>query len=335
MATRWGICGSGKISNDFTLCLNSLPPSEHQIVAVGASTKDKAESFAKEHGIPQSCGSYKELAELDNVDVVYIGTLHISHVEMCLLYISHGKHVLCEKPMSLTEEGCQKVLAAAKEKGVFFLEGIWSRFFPVYQEIRDQISAGALGDVKTVQVAFTIPIADVPRIKQRELGGGSLMDIGLYTVQAANLVFKGKPLKVTSEVSKFESGVDKTGNITLTYDNGCFASLVFSAESQGGDNYFYIRGTKGTMKIPDFFWCPLEVIVPGGQVKKFPLPDVENSDKLIFPNSQGFCHEARAVREALQKGWKEHPLMTHQDSEDIMYILNTVLAQHDIRYDFP
>jgi len=160
------------------------------------------------------------------------------------------------------------------------------------------------------------------------------MDIGLYTVQAANLVFKGKPLKVTSDLSKFDSGVDKTGSMTLTYDNGRFATLVYSAESQGGDNYLYIRGTKGTIKIPDFFWCPLEVSVLGS-VKQFPLPEVKNADKLNFPNSQGFCHEAQAVRECLLKGWTEHPLMSHQDSEDIMYILTTVLGQHGIKYDFP
>ncbi|XP_012934637.1 trans-1,2-dihydrobenzene-1,2-diol dehydrogenase [Aplysia californica] len=335
MATRWAICGAGKIANDFCMCLNALPSSEHQIVAVGASSKEKAEKFAAQFGNPRSYGSYKELAELDDVDVVYVSVFHPLHVELCLMYINAGKSVLCEKPMALSLDGCRKVLQAAKDKGVLFVEGYWTRFFPVSQLIREQISSGAIGDVKLVQANFSIPIAEVPRLKQLDLGGGALMDIGLYPFQAANMVFKGKPQSIKSELTLNEQGVDKSGAVILNYGSGRMASLTFSAETQGGDNCLFIRGTKGTIQVPNPFWCSDQVILPSGEVKKFPLPHVDNPEKFNFFNCEGLTYEAQAVRECLLKGLKESPVVPHEDSETNMYILQQVLDQHGIKYLAP
>jgi len=336
MSTKWAICGAGKIASDFCNCLNSLPSSEHEIVAVAASKKERAEAFAKTFGIQNSYGSYEELTKLKDVDVVYVSTIHTLHVELCLMFINAGKAVLCEKPMALSMEGCQKILAASKEKGVFFQEGTWSRFFPSYKFIKEQISSGSLGEVKVIQASFCVPISEVPRIKQLELGGGSLLDIGLYAVQAANLVFKGKPLNVQSDMSlDEETGVDKTGVITLRYPNGCFASLVFSSETQGGNNSLVFRGTKGNFEITNNFWCADEVKLPNGEIKKFPLPDVKNEVKFNYGNSQGLTYEAQAVRECLLKGAIESREMPHEDSETIMYICQQALNQHGVKYQHP
>lgn len=335
MATRWAICGAGKISHDFCLAVSSLPKTDHQIVAVAARDKDSAESFAAEFDIPKSFGSYEELASLPDVDVVYIGTIHINHVENSLLFINAGKSVLCEKPMSLTLEGCQKVLKAAQEKGVLFVEAIWSRFFPVYKFIQDYVRSGEIGNVVTVQATFNVNIASVPRVNDPNLGGGGLLDLGIYVVQAANLVMKGKPEKIIAECSKTASGVDKTGALILRYPNDRFASLSYSIEAAQGANSLSIRGDEGVIVIPDLFWCPTRVVLPDNSVKYFELPAVEDGKQFVFSNSQGLAYEAQGVRDCLLKGLKESPYISHEDSETIHYIMQEILDQFEIKYKFP
>ncbi|CAL1546233.1 unnamed protein product [Lymnaea stagnalis] len=327
MATRWGICGAGKISYDFCLCLRSLPREEHEIVAVAARDKGRAEEFATRFEVGQSYGSYEELAQNPNIDVVYIGTIHTQHVENSLLFINAGKNVLCEKPMALSLEGCKKVLTAAKQKGVFFAEAFWSRHFPAYKFIQEQIKSGQIGEVVLVEATFAVPILHVPRLFDLELGGGGLMDIGCYTVQAANLIFKGKPELIVAHGSKAESGADKTAVILLKYPGEKFATLAYSTEGSQGANHFTIHGTKGNLVIPDSFWYPTRVVVRENDVKYFQLPSIEDLEGSTFGNAQGFVYQAKCIRQCLLKGEKECEAIPHEDSETIMYIMEEALKQ--------
>ncbi|KAK3768822.1 hypothetical protein RRG08_061279 [Elysia crispata] len=331
--TRWGILGAGKIAVDFCTCLNSLP--DHKIVAIAARSKDRADQFAEEYDIPKSYGSYEEAINDPDVDIIYISTIHISHVELSLASINAGKSVLCEKPMALSLEGCKKVLAAAKEKNVFFAEGFWSRFFPVYQFIREQVESGALGEIHTVQVSFATPISNVERMRKRELGGGGLMDLGCYPVQAANLVFKGRPESIHVQGTLMEdTGVDSSAVITLKYPGNKFAMLHYDMRTSAGANSFVIRGTKGNLVIPDKFWCPDRIVVGDNQLKYFQLPTVEEG-RIIFVNSQGFCYEIQDIRECLLKGQIESSKIPHEDSETISYILTEVQKQLGVSFEFP
>ncbi|XP_059150722.1 trans-1,2-dihydrobenzene-1,2-diol dehydrogenase-like [Physella acuta] len=334
MATRWGICGAGKISYDFCLCLKALPKSEHEIVAVAARDKKRAEEFASRFDIFNSYGSYEELAKDSNIDVIYIGTIHTNHVESSLLFINAGKNVLCEKPMSLSLEGCQRVLKAAKEKGVLFVDAFWSRHFPAYKFILEHIKSGAIGEVVMMQATFA-SFRDDAIYFDMNRGGGALMDIGCYPVQAANLLFKGKPESIVAQGSKAESGADKTAVILLKYPGGKFASLSYSAETSNGASHLTIYGSQGTIVVPDWFWCPTRVVLKENQVKYFQLPDIQDMDGMTYSNSQGLTYEAKAVRDCLLKGLKECPEITHEDSETIMYILTEVQKQLGIKYNYP
>ncbi|GFS12451.1 trans-1,2-dihydrobenzene-1,2-diol dehydrogenase [Elysia marginata] len=334
--TRWGIIGAGKITVDFCLCLNSLP--DHKIVSIAARSKERAAKFAEEHDIPTVHGSYQEVIDDPNVDIVYISTIHINHVELSLACIDAGKPVLCEKPMSLSVEGCRKVLAAANEKKVLFIEGFWSRFFPVYKFMREEIASGSLGEIQSMQATFTIAKSELDRMRLRELGGGGLMDLGCYPVQAANFVFKGMPDSVQAQGTYLEdTGVDSSAVITLKYPGNKFAMLHYSMCASPGANSFVIRGSKGNLVIPDKVWCPDRVIAPNDEVKYFQLPTIENQELLNpdFPNSQGFCYEIQGVRECLLKGLTECPLIPHADSEAISYILTQVQKELNISFDFP
>lgn len=154
MALRWGIAGAGSVSHDFASVVETLSSEEHQIVAVGARDLNRAEEFAQRFNIPKAYGSYLELARDPNVEVIYVGVLNHKHLEVSLLMLEHGKHVLCEKPMCLNEKQARKLIECARKKNLFLLEGIWSRFFPSYQYIREQIESGKLGDIERIDLEY-------------------------------------------------------------------------------------------------------------------------------------------------------------------------------------
>lgn len=154
MVLKWGIASAGHIAHDFVNALGTLSKDEHQVVAVGARDLNRAKEFAQRFHIPKAYGSYLELAKDPNVEVVHIGTYDIHHMEVALLMLENGKHILVEKPMGMNEKEVQKIIAYAKQKKLFAMEGIWSRSFTCYEYIRKQIDSGKLGDIVSVQVTF-------------------------------------------------------------------------------------------------------------------------------------------------------------------------------------
>nr|CAD7435799.1 unnamed protein product [Timema monikensis] len=166
MATRWGIASAGKISHDFVTALSVLPQAEHVVVAVAARQLSRAKDFATLHNIKAAYGSYEELAKDPNVDVVYVGSIHPQHMQITSLMLNSGKPCLVEKPLTLNLKETKQLINLARNKKLFLMEAIWSRFFPVYQLLRDELKAGTLGDVLQVIANFGIPIENVDRIKQ-------------------------------------------------------------------------------------------------------------------------------------------------------------------------
>lgn len=156
MALKWGIASAGLISDDFVNALETLSKDNHQVVAVAGRDLSRAKKLAERYGIPKAYGSYLELAKDLNVEIAYVGTLNPWHLEVSLMMLEHGKHVLCEKPLAMNETQAQKMIAYAKEKKLFFMEGIWCRFFPSYQYVRKQIENGVLGDILSVKAEFGI-----------------------------------------------------------------------------------------------------------------------------------------------------------------------------------
>lgn len=164
MALKWGIASAGKISHDFVTAIGTLPASDHKVVAVAARDIDRAKDFAKLHEITNAYGSYLQLANDQDIEVVYVGTLNPQHYEVATLMLQHGKHVLCEKPLCMNAKQSQKLIDLAKEKSLFLMEAIWSRFFPSYVHIRNRIKAGDLGEITKVKVDFGFELAEVDRL---------------------------------------------------------------------------------------------------------------------------------------------------------------------------
>lgn len=329
MATRWGICAAGKISNDFMVALQTLPAQDHQAVAVAAKDQKRAKELAKTHNIPKVYSSYEELAKDPDIDIIYVGVLHIIHRDVVLMYLEHRKNVICEKPLAMNSTEVKELIAAARKYKVFFMEAMWSRYFPVYDQIRSLLSQKAIGDVKVVRAEFGSNQYHVPRAVGKELGGGALLDIGCYCLQFALMVFNGeKPESVTAKGFLYETGVDETVTIILQY-SGKRQAILTCTIMVAMPNQAAICGSTGMIQIPSCMWCPTSVILNGKETK-FALP--HSSKPMHFTNSTGLSYEAEHVRQCLLKGLKESPLMTLADSELLHTIMDEVRKQLGVRF---
>lgn len=329
MATRWGICSAGKIGHDFTVALKSLPAEDHQVVAVAARKLEDAQEFAKKHSISRAYGSYEELARDPDVDVVYIGVIHPYHLRTCLLFMNAKKNVLCEKPLAMNTKEVREILACAKMNDVFFMEAVWTRFFPASVEIRRLLAQGEVGEVKMVRSDFCVPVIHVARAVEKELGGGALLDLGIYCLQFICMVYNGeKPECIQATGVCLETGVDETVVVTLKFSKNRMAVFTCSLSMQL-PNDAIIVGTKGTIRIPEHMWCPTSLEVNGKETQ-YPVP--EPYLPLNFINSTGMRYEAEEVRQCLLKGLKESAVMSHADSLLLAEVEDEVRRQVGVVY---
>lgn len=334
---KWGIVAAGKISNDWAAALSSLPNDEHQTVAIAARDADRAATFAKKFSIPKSYGSYEELANDSNVNIVYIGTIHPTHYEIVKMMLENDKHVLCEKPMTLSVNHTVELVELAKEKKKFFQEAVWSRFFPAYRTLRQVLMEEKIGEIKMVTASMGIPMPHTPRTHRKHLGGGSLMDLGSYTIQLAVAVYgKEMPETIKAVATLNNESVDTSVAMTLQWKNGGMAHLSASSLiSMNNDAMIY--GTNGSIKLPNYFWCPDEIIykrltdgLETTKHEKRPFPQVGH--KTNFKRGAGMVYQAQEVHRSIRNGFLESPLMTHQESILFARIEQEVEKQIGVTY---
>jgi len=339
MDCHWGFCGAGLICHDFAAAIstvidgNGLTPAQkrrHYLTAVAARDLARAEDFAKRFGFLRAFDSYEAIARDETVNVVYIGVVHSHHYPLAKTMIEAGKHVLCEKPLTLHMEQTSELFDLAKSKKVFFMEGIWSRCFPLYHHIQDQLKIGTIGEVVGVTCEFGQPINHRERVKNKAIGGGGLMDIGIYVIQFAIMAFGGKePYAVNAVGTKMTSGADETGSLMLQFGDGKFAHLVYSCKVKMKNNAV-IYGTSGQIEIPDIFWSPTSLLVNGEKIV-FPVPS--SKFLLNFPNSEGFVFEVEEVARCLENGLLESPCLPHEESLVIHRIIHQSLRQMGVDYE--
>lgn len=329
MALKWGIASAGLISEDFVNAIQTLSKGEHQVVAVAARDIDRAKNFAKRFDVPKAYGSYLELAHDPNVEIAYVGTLNPWHLEVSLMMLKHGKHVLCEKPLAMNEKQAQQMISYAKEKKLFFMEGIWCRFFPSYQYVRKQIKSGALGDILSVNAEFGIKdLFKVDRLSKMELGGGTILDMGVYTIQACQWVFQQEPKSIKATGTLNDEGVDLEMSAELNYGDNKVGTIKTSALNQLS-NAVQIVGTKGQITINQIF-CSTSIIDVDGNEKSWPLPSAKYD--FYYPNSCGLKYEAEAIRETIRAGKKENENIPHEESLIIARIQDEIRKQIGVKY---
>lgn len=328
-ALKWGICAAGLISKDFCSALKTLSPEQHQLVAIGARSLDSAKTFAATYEIPKAYGSYEEVAADPEVEIVYIGVIHTEHVRLSLMMLNAGKHVVCEKPLAASWEECKKVLDSAKEKNLFFLEACWSRFFPVYQEIKDEINSGNVGDISMVTTQFCMPLMGVERIRKKDLMGGVLLDIGIYCVQFICHVYGEMPEKIIATGSLNEEGVDEDGCVILLYSGNRKANMVYSGKTATGYNCATIMGSKGKIFLEDTFWCPKQVKLTNKTVTN-DIP--QGPTKYHFMNSGGLSYQADQAYKCIRNGEIDNPKYGYKDVEMVHKIIDEISQQIGLKY---
>ncbi|CRK86429.1 CLUMA_CG000053, isoform A [Clunio marinus] len=314
---RWGIASAGKISNDFCAALTTLPKGHHELVAVAARSEENAKEFAKLFNIPNYYGGYEMLMKDPNVDIVYVGAINTTHLEIGLMALDNGKHILCEKPLTLNEKHSRKLLEKAKEMKLFCMEGIWSRFFPSYKYLKKRLDDGDFGDIKEVNAEFGFNISNVDRLTKKDLGGGVILDLGVYAIQFAQFVFRSEPTSIIAKGKLNDEGVDAEVEIELKYSNGGIARLKTSAVREL-HNEGIVKGTKGSMKLHNF-WCCTHLTDIDTNVKEWPLPKPKIGE-FIFTNSAGLRYEAEEIRNCINNGLLECPIVSHDESLLIAHI---------------
>jgi len=332
-AVRWGIMGTGTIATDFVRVLSGMEDAE--VVAVGSRSAEKAASFAAAHNVvgARAHGSYDDLTSDASVDVVYIATPSARHVADSLLCLAAGKHVLCEKSMAATAEDAELVLALARERRLFFLHGVWSRFFPAMRAIREVIDSGAIGTVRSAHASFCQ--AD---------GAGScsaMAETGIYCVQFLSWAFGGQEAEVTGVAYELdrESGHDTHVAATLRFgaagaDGGGIGTLECSLR-HASPREALICGTEGVIRVPFPFWCPTRFTVQRmegaasqqmGEQKEFSfdLPPAEGP--FHFVHSAGLAHEVAAVHACLRAGETEAAEFDSDECLRVMRLVSQVRA---------
>jgi predicted dehydrogenase len=322
---KWGILACGRIAGKFANDLKLLEDAD--LWAVGSRSLDKASAFAAAHGFRHAYGSYEALVNDPDVDVIYIASPHAQHHEHTLLCITHGKPVLCEKAFAINSRQASEMINAARASGVFLMEALWSRFLPHYQETMRMVKDGQLGKIGSVLANFGfIPEPPVPdRLFNPDLGGGTLLDIGIYNVFIAISVL-GRPDEVIAQMTPATTGIDQQCAVTFRYQNGALAQLFSSFEANLPIEA-EISGPLGRIRLTTRFYEPTARIewYPGRVDTRTEIP-VEKQP------GWGYQHQARHVQECLRQGLTESPVWSHQDTLLLMETMDRIRQAAGISY---
>ncbi|MCL5128459.1 Gfo/Idh/MocA family protein [Algibacter sp. L4_22] len=310
---NWGIIGLGSIANKFATDLLTIP--DAKLYAVASRSQDKADLFADKYSATKAYDSYEALANDKNIDAIYIATPHALHKENTLLCLEKGIAVLCEKPFAMDAQEVSIMIAKAKEKNVLLMEALWTYFLPHYQFVLKELKNETYGKLLKVETDFGFhrDFDNSARLFNKSLGGGSLLDIGIYSIFTA-LSTLGIPEKMEADATFFKNGADSSCNISFSYKNGKTAKLKSTLlEDTPTEAIFYCEN--GTIKINTMFHMPTTVtVIANGEEKT-----LDFGYKTI-----GYNYEAIHFNELIRAGKTESDIMTFEFSEKLINTLDTV-----------
>ena len=320
---RWGIVGTGRMCHAFCRALQLLENAE--IAAVCSRSQEKAQQFAEEFCIEGVYDDVLSMAADEKVDIVYIGTPHTDHADSAMAAISCGKAVLCEKPVSINAKQAETVINAAKKKKVFFMEAMWTRFLPAIVKTQEWIAEGIIGDVKEVSATLFCkrPYNTEDRTISPQLGGGALLDVGVYPIFLAQWLLGGRPIDIRSQAIHCENGIDWQSSVLMKFYNGGRASISCGFEYSA--NHAEITGSDGFIALPDFNGAHSAYVIKDGAVIR-QYSDSDSRDKQ-------YGYQAIHVMECLAKELTESPLYPTWQSYDILHTCDRLRA--DWRQVYP
>lgn len=319
---NWGILGAGRIADKFCTALVNTP--QATLYAVASRNIETGKAFANKFNAPVYYDNYIDLVSDPNVDVIYIATPHVFHFEHTLLCLNHNKPVFCEKPLSISNQQTQEMISIAQKKNLFLMEAMWTACMPFIQKMKEIIGQGIIGSLQYVQAdfGFSTPFDAGSRLFNKALGGGSILDVGVYPISLATLLL-GEPSSIKSVSALTETKVDAYSNAILQYPNGATAHL-FSAVTIETLIEATIIGTKGRIQVasPWYMATDFTIILNDGTSQSYSFPHQTN----------GFEYEIIEVMNCLDNGLLQSPLVTHQQTLTVSRIMDELLKQAGVDY---
>ncbi len=316
---KWGIIGLGKIAHKFAsdlLLLNNV-----ELEAVASRDLAKAKVFSKTFHSKKFYGSYEALFQDELVDIVYIATPNNNHAQLTILALEHKKAVLCEKPFAINKQQVFKMIEASKKNNIFLMEALWTRFLPAIKKIKSSIENGEIGAIKYLNADFSFKaLPSIQRIYDKELGGGSILDIGIYPIFLAYLIL-GMPDKIIAKAHYFESGADSQVSIIFDYKNA--QAVLFSSFNSNSKREAKISGTLGEIIIDS----------PWNEATSFSLIKDGNEEKISIPKiGKGYAHQILECNTCLLENLTESSLWSHQNSIELITLLDAVRKEISLVY---
>lgn len=319
---NWGIIGLGKIANKAAETFSFLRQEGEKLTAVASRDYEKAREFGEKYGAERFYGSYGDIFNDKDVDALYISTpnnMHYSEIKEALL---NGKHVLCEKPMALIPSEYNELYTIAKEKGLFLMEAYWVYFLPGAFALRDMYKE--IGEIEEISLKYGFYSEGKRRERKflSALGGGALLDIGIYNLGITEMLGLENPQIVKTKVVMNEYGTDKWSETTLSYNNKTKVTTL-NAIGEDIERVAVIKGEKGTINIPDFQYLTSFTLEKEGEKKEYSFPIDYN----------GFEYEVRHATECVNKGITSSPIYTKEKSKDIAETLYRIRRLWNMKFE--
>lgn len=322
---NWAVIGPGNIARQFA---NALRFNDRaNCYAVAGRNLSRAQGFANEFGFQFAFDSYAQLIQDPNVDIVYIASPHQAHLSQTLACLEQGKAVLCEKPMSVNAREAEQIVTAAVRKDVFYMEALWTRFLPIYSDVRAWLEDGHIGEIQMIQASFGFSfldkMGDQSRLKDPHQAGGALLDMGIYPITFAQWVMQKQPNAIKAMAHLGTTGVDQNTATILSYDGGAIASLGTSYGAEAAQEA-WIFGSKGRIRVPKF-WCAESA-------------ELHVQDQIRIAHKPHACNglewEIAEVHHCLDAGLKQSSSLPWSESVAVMQIMDEIREQIGLSYPF-
>ncbi|MDA3931316.1 MAG: Gfo/Idh/MocA family oxidoreductase [Tenericutes bacterium] len=318
-----GIIGAGNIAKKFSEAVNNSQLIDGELHAIASRSIEKAEIFKNQHNIKKAYGSYEELYKDKDIDLIYIATPHVFHYDQMMDALDYNKNILCEKPFTINAKLAEKVFKKAKEKNVFIMEAMWTRFLPVIQEVKKQVDNGIIGKIELLEADFCFnpnnPIEH--RLYQLKLGGGALLDVGIYPITFAN-IFMSEPKNIESTVKMYKTDVDASETIEYQYDEG--KAILRAAINEERPLLATIKGTKG------------KIVIEGlHETESAKVYDINNNliKHIEIPHDvNGFEYEIKEAIDCIKAGKLESDNVSHEVTLSILKQMDQIRDSWNFYY---
>lgn len=331
MKLRWGIVGAGRIVHRMLAGFALYP--EAEFAGIYSRTKEKAEDIAETYGGAEVYDTFEEMITSPDIDAIYVAVPHAFHKEYALAAAKAGKHVLCEKALTVSAKDAEEMFDSAKENNVLLMEGLWTRCFPTIKQVRKWIADGEIGEVKNMHATFglSMPKDYSDRLWDINAAGGALLDLGIYLLGYINMVMPGMPSDITSVVRKHDNGVDCGFGLALMWEGGKIATAAADFLTKM-HNCVDIYGEKGSIHVSDLLCNPRHVCMTNDK-GVFDYATPEGTDPGQF-EGEGFQFELAHFHELVEAGEIDSPLMSHEDSVTCLKICDKLRKDWGLVYPF-